>query len=141
MSKSIVIPAIAAGVLGVGFLFYLSRPAAFSPSTVQAGGTVFVRGKPKAGVRVTYHPQFNIGSVKFTPNGITNSQGNFTLSSGKPGDGAPAGEYVVTFDFPVLSSGGVENEIDLFEGKYSSATTSQWKVTVSANSQESFQLD
>ena len=44
------------------------------PSTVPVTGTVFVSGKPKAGVRVTYHPQFNIGAVKFTPNGITNSR-------------------------------------------------------------------
>ncbi len=120
-----------------------NRIDAFKPSTVQAGGTVLVGGKPKAGVRVTYHPQFNIGSVKFTPNGTTNSQGKFTLSSGKPGDGAPPGEYVVTFEFPVLSSGGVEQEIDLFKGKYSSPETnaSKWKVTVAEGSQENFRLD
>jgi hypothetical protein len=111
------------------------------PATVQVTGTVLVGGKPKAGVRVTFHPQFDIGAVKFTPNGTTNSQGNFTLSSGKPGDGAPRDEYVVTFDFPVLSSGGIEKEIDLFKGKYSDPASSRWKIKVTEKSQETFQLN
>jgi hypothetical protein len=111
------------------------------PSTVPVTGTVLVGGKPKAGVRVTYHPQFDIGAVKFTPNGITNSAGKFTLSSGKPGDGAPPGEYVVVFDFPVVTSGGIEKEIDLFKGKYSDPAASRWKVKVTKDSQETFQLN
>ena len=51
MNKSIVFSSVAAAVLGLGLLFFLGRSAAFNPSTVKAGGTVFVGGKPKAGVR------------------------------------------------------------------------------------------
>jgi hypothetical protein len=130
-------------IIGACFLLYryLNPIAAFQPSTVNAGGTVLVRGSPMAGIRVTYHPQFNIGKVKFTPNGITNSQGKFTLSSGKPGDGAPPGEYIVTFDYPFVTSDGVEQEIDLFKGEYSNPATSQWKVKIKKDSQETFQLN
>ena len=123
------------------FLYFLTRPTSFKPSTVQTKGTVLVNGRPRAGVRVTYHPQFDIGPVKFTPNGMTNAQGNFTLSSGQPGDGAPPGEYLVTFDFPVLRSGGIEEEVDLFKGKYSSPEKSKWRVKVAQDSQETFNLD
>jgi hypothetical protein len=121
--------------------YYRNRMVEFAPSTVPAQGTVLVGGKPRAGIRVTYHPQFDIGSVKFTPNGTTDSKGKFTLSSGKPGDGAPAGEYIVTFEFPALKPGGIEEEIDLFKGKYSSPEASKWRVKVEENSQETFQLD
>src|SRR5262249_5043139 len=108
MQKTIAYSAAAVAVVFVAcilFSYFHNRIVPFAPSTVPAQGTVLVRGKPKAGVRVTYHPQFNIGAVKFTPNGTTDARGKFTLSSGKPGDGAPRGEYVVTFEFPVLSSG------------------------------------
>jgi hypothetical protein len=86
---------------------FITRTDAFEPETVHAAGIVLVRGSPLAGVRVSYHPQFDIGTVKFIPNGITNKEGRFTLSSGKPGDGAPPGEYIVTFDYPFVTSDGV----------------------------------
>jgi hypothetical protein len=110
-------------------------------STVPAGGAVRIRGAPMAGVRVTYHPQFKMGKITLNPNGVTDSEGKFTLSCDKPGNGAPAGDYIVTFDFPYVTSDGIEEEIDLFEGKYSNPITSQWKVTVRRDSQETFQLD
>ena len=47
----------------------------------------------------------------------------------------------VSSEFPVLSSGGVEVETDLFKGKYSSPSTSKWKIKVEENSQETFRLD
>ena len=82
-----------------------------------------------------------IGSVKFNPNGTQAPKENSLSVAANPATGVPPGEYVVTFDFPVLKSGGIEEEIDLFKGKYSSPTTSKWKVEVRTNSQEQFQLD
>jgi hypothetical protein len=35
----------------------------------------------------------------------------------------------------------VEEEIDLFEGKYSNPAMSKWKVTVKKGLQETFQLE
>jgi hypothetical protein len=144
MRKLIIYSTIAAVLMFVAYLlmsYFSNRIVPFTPSTVSAQGTVLIGGKPWAGVRVTYHPQFDIGAVKFTPNGTTDAQGKFTLSSAKPGDGAPPGEYIVTFAYPVLSSGGIEEEIDLFKGKYSDPAASQWKIEVKENSDEFFQLD
>ncbi len=48
-----------------------------APRTVPVTGSVRLNGKPVAGVRVTFHPQFDIGPVKFTPNGETDKEGRF----------------------------------------------------------------
>lgn len=127
-------------LVAVYFAFFQGRSGAFEVDTVPAGGTVLLNGKPKAGIRVIYHQQSDDGRVKCFPNGTTNAEGKFTLSSALPGDGAPPGEYIVTFDFPYVINGPIEEEVDLFKGKYSDPTKSQWKVKVEANSQETFQL-
>ena len=140
--KPVVLAAIAIVVVVAALYFAFFRgPTSFKPDTVPAGGSVLLKGKPKAGIRVTYHPQFDVGHVKFTPNGTTNAEGKFNLSSARPFDGAPPGEYIVTFDFPYIPSGPIEEEVDLFKGKYSDPAKSQWRVKVESNSQETFQLD
>lgn len=143
--KPAIIAAIAVPILFiVVYLVFSGRhqPVAFNPSTVPAEGTVLLKGKPVAGIRVTYHPQFDVGRVKFTPNGTTNPEGKFVLGSARPNDGAPPGEYIVTFDYPYTKTDGpIEEETDWFKGKYSDPAKSPWKVKVEANSQESFQLD
>src|SRR5262245_65058575 len=63
------------------------------PSTVPVTGSVLVNGKPVAGITVKFHPQFDMGSVKFIPNAMTDKDGRFTLNTAAPGDGAPKGEY------------------------------------------------
>jgi hypothetical protein len=125
----------------VYFAFFRGRVVPFEPDTVPAAGTVLLNGKPRAGIRVTYHPQFSLGRMKFTPNGTTDAAGKFTLGTARYNDGVPPGEYVVTFDFPYTTSGPIEEEIDLFKGKYSDPGKSQWKITVKDQSQEAFKLN
>jgi hypothetical protein len=69
-----------------------------APRTAPVSGIVMVKGKPVAGVKVTFHPQFDMGKVKFTPSGETGKDGRFTLSTAAPSDGAPPGDYLVTFE-------------------------------------------
>ena len=57
-----------------------------APKTVAVQGTVLYQGKPLDGVRVTLHPQFDMGPVKFCPSGISDAQGRFTLSTGARDD-------------------------------------------------------
>jgi hypothetical protein len=77
-------------------------------------GTVHVGGKPQEGIRVVFHPLFDIGEMKCTPNGLSGPDGTFSLGSYKTGDGAPAGPYAVTIDWPIA-----ENEDgDQLGGRY-----------------------
>lgn len=104
------------------------------PKTAPVRGAVTFKGKPATGIVVKFNPQFDIGRVKFTPSGETGPDGKFTLSTGAPGNGAPPGEYVVTFEKPRVVSdrknSGIETEVDDLKGKFSDAGQSKWKVTV-----------
>ena len=103
-----------------------------APRTEPVSGTVLLKGKPAAGVRVTFHPRFDMGAVKFTPSGLTNKEGRFTLCTAAADDGAPRGDYAVTFE---LMQGGADKmgrdiEVDAWKGKYGDPDKSPWKVTV-----------
>ena len=115
-----------------------------APRTVPTSGTVLFKGKPAEGVKVTLHPKFNMGSVKFTPNGVTGKDGRFTLSTAAPGDGAPPGEYSATFELlrPGADKRGLDTEFDVWKGKYANPDTAP-KVTVGSSDTtlEPFRLD
>jgi 5-hydroxyisourate hydrolase-like protein (transthyretin family) len=106
---------------------------------------VLLKGKPAAGVKVTFHPKFDMGAVKFTPSGLTDKNGRFTLSTAAPSDGAPPGEYAVTFELPQVTADkvGREIEVDAWKGKYGDPATDRWKVTIrnGENDLEPFKLD
>jgi hypothetical protein len=116
-----------------------------APRTVPVSGTVLVNGKPAAGIKVTFHPQFNMGSVKFTPNGLTDKDGRFILSTAAPGDGAPRGDYAVTFELMqgATDERGLDTEVDAWKGKHADPARSSWKVTIKRgdNVLEPFNLD
>jgi hypothetical protein len=111
------------------------------PSTVPVNGVVKYKGKPLQGVRVTLHSQTETAKSGFIPSGQTGPDGKFTLSTGAPGNGAPPGTYVVTFEKPEIT-GSVETEVDAFRGKYSDPAKSEWTVTIEKgeNSLQPFEL-
>lgn len=117
------------------------------PKTVPVTGKVMLKGKPAAGVRVKFHPQFDIGEIKYVPEGETSADGSFVLSTGAPGNGAPPGDYAVTFEKPEIESARksnyLETEIDRFQGKYADPEDTPWTVTIDAgeNRLEPFELD
>jgi hypothetical protein len=96
-------------------------------------GTVQVKGKAVAGVKVSFHAQFDMGSVKFTPSGLTDKEGRFTLTTAVQNDGAPRGDYLVTFE--MLQAGadkrGQDIEVDVWKGKYGDPARGE-KVTVTS---------
>lgn len=116
-----------------------------APRTAPVAGTVLVKGKPAAGVMVTFHPQFDMGSVKFTPNGQTGKDGRFILSTAAPSDGAPPGEYKVTFELlrTTADKRGLDTEVDQWKGKYADPEKSDFKVTIQKgdNALEAFRLE
>jgi hypothetical protein len=91
---------------------------------VPATGKIMYRGKPIPNARVTFHPveSLNAGGAVApsapgkdaappplvrTPFAVVKEDGTFELSTLKPGDGAPEGEYAVTVSWtgekPVVS--------------------------------------
>lgn len=116
------------------------------PSTAPVSGVVKYKGKPLQGIRVTLHPQTVSAKPAFIPTGQTGPDGRFKLSTGAPGNGAPPGTYVVTFEKPEIgspaSTGSIETEIDAFGGKYSDPAKSQWTITIEKgeNSLQPFEL-
>ncbi|MFO0799314.1 MAG: hypothetical protein U0804_17745 [Gemmataceae bacterium] len=103
-----------------------------APRTHPVSGTVTYKGKAAAGVKVSFHPQFDMGAVNFVPSATTGQDGKFSLSTAAPNDGAPAGDYVVTFE--LLKAGtdkrGLDVEVDAWKGKYGDPAASDKKVTV-----------
>lgn len=118
------------------------------PKTVVpvSGSVVFkpARGKTLDGVKVTFHPQFNMGSVQWQPYGTTDKAGKFTLSTGGANNGVPPGEYKVTFELIVATADkyGRDTEVDAWKGKYADLNTAR-TVTIgsTATTLEPFKLD
>lgn len=102
------------------------------PRTAATSGTVTFKGKPVSGVKVSLHPQFDMGPNKFTPHGVTSKDGRFSLSTGHPNDGAPPGEYIATFELiqDTTDGRGTEIEVDAWKGKYGDPASSYHKVTI-----------
>ncbi|WP_020473460.1 hypothetical protein [Zavarzinella formosa] len=113
------------------------------PPIAQVHGKALYRGKPLEGILVQFHPLFDMGSVKFIPEGKTAADGTFAIESGHKG--APVGEYAVTFTYPDPSydpqDGGTP--ADRWKGRYSSKDKSRFKVKVKEgeNQLETFQID
>lgn len=105
-------------------------------------GRVKINGKPTPMVVVNFQ---NVrtdvpGRNARYPVGVTDEFGNFHLSTNGNGDGALAGEYVVTFEW--LSANDASAK-DLLEGRYSNPKTSKYQVRVEPgpNNLEPFELE
>lgn len=95
-------------------------------------GTVKVDGKAPEGARVVLSPVNPSGPDAITPNGAVKSDGSFTVTTYKAGDGAPPGEYVVTvvwfkYDESIQGTGP-----NVLPEQYASPKTSPIKATVAA---------
>ncbi len=90
--------------------------------------------QPAVGFRVVFHPLLEQEGPRFAPAGITDENGEFQLQSYRPNDGAPAGDYVVTFSWPQSIStedpDDAPRQIDRLRGRYDDPRKSQFRVTV-----------
>ena len=71
-------------------------------------GQVLVKGKAAKDVEVTFHPTDS--DQQSRPHGVTDAEGKFRMRTNRDGDGAPAGEYVVTLYWPKLSDKPLADE-------------------------------
>jgi len=100
-----------------------------------AQGKVLVRDRPAEGATVVF---YRIGDVKApgipAPNGTTDSQGVYNLSTYGAGDGAPEGEYKVCITWPEPLPPNVresaEGPKDRLGGRYSDPQKSKLTAKV-----------
>ena len=116
-------------------------------SSVQ--GKVLYKKAPIKGVLVTFHPKGADPITAIRPTGFTSEDGTFTLTTGQK-QGAPAGEYIVTFMCPrdvapkhkrAFDQTPVET-VDFFNGAFANAKQSSYKAEIKpgANNLAPFEL-
>lgn len=117
----------------------LSIAAAFAagcdgsgPKLYKVRGTVQVDGKPASDALVFLHRQGRSNLNEPVPYGRANANGEFVVTSVVEGDGALAGDYVITVAWPDMSKApnGNGERPDLLRGTYDKAATSTIKATV-----------
>ena len=106
-------------------------------------GKVIVNGQPAAGAQVVLFPVDEIlrASDHPLPTGVTDENGVFTLGSYAVGDGAPAGEYLVTIVWSVEVISDPNNPetppaVDRLQDRYAEPDQSGLQVTISAGPTE-----
>jgi hypothetical protein len=104
-------------------------------------GKVFYRGKPAAGVDVYFHPVREQDAKAQRPHGKTDANGEFQLTTRRRNDGAPGGDYQVTFFWAAAEN--VEEPEDRLKGRYLNPRQSRWLVVVKPgdNEMEPFLLE
>lgn len=101
-------------------------------------GRLLIDGKAEPMVTVQLNrvggPDEKAGTSKLlTVSGFTDPEGNFNIGTydrGPDADGAPDGEYTVTFLWGQIGLMSGRYEGDKFEGKYADPEKSKWPVTV-----------
>jgi len=103
-------------------------------------GKVVVRGAPAAGAKVVFYTTGLQDPRTPIPQATAGDDGAFQLTSYQPGDGAPAGEYRVTIEWPAPLPPGVNPEMygpqDRLGGRYATPDKSGLTATVSEGNNE-----
>jgi len=97
-------------------------------------GTVMVDGKPAEQIQIALHDKVGPDNKQPTyPQGYTDASGKIRISTYADGDGAPAGEYNVTFswqEYNAMSRGFAGP--DKLNKKYSDPMTTTTRLTLGA---------
>lgn len=107
-------------------------------------GVVTLDGKPIEGARLTLISLQGQQPGDITPNGISDAEGKFQISTYSVGDGAPDGAYAITVSWPeIRNAGGSEPEYgkERLPRKYQQPEQSGFVVTVSEDLQEPVKLE
>lgn len=95
-------------------------------------GELFINGEPAYGAKVFFFPVDAPKDPRANcPLGQVNEAGQFALSTYGEGDGAPAGEYIVCFEWPNKHAlKGTFEGSDRLGGKYYNKADSTYRFTV-----------
>jgi hypothetical protein len=88
-----------------------------------ASGQLLINGKPAKDAVLTFYLDGYKGDRTILPQGWTDENGHFVLSTYKQGDGAPAGDYKVSVRWPTTRKGFGMGP-DALQGKYSDQNAS-----------------
>lgn len=101
-------------------------------TTYPIKGQVFIDDKPGYGVTVRFNPKKEDVKNYTVTQGLVDQEGNFVITTYKTGDGAPEGEYTLTFtQRDMVNVRLFEREPpDLLGGKYADPRTSEFVITV-----------
>ncbi len=114
--------------------------AARRPKTYPASGRVLWNGEPTEGVIVSLDAKsHNLSAV-----GRTDSTGNFTLNTFKPGDGSVAGEHGVRMEKIEIAGYTANNnpiEVSVMPALYADAKTSGLTATVVEKGKNEFTFE
>lgn len=103
--------------------------------TIPVTGEVFVGGKAAEGVMVKFVPTAGMDTAQPTEtNAMTDDKGKFAASTYQLGDGAPAGEYRLTFTWPQLNKMSMSFDGDSLKGKYEDPKKSDYTINVQSGS-------
>jgi hypothetical protein len=94
---------------------------------------VYVDGKPAHELQVYFHPAEGAEKGGRSLYGMTDEHGVFTLNTYVAGDGVPAGEYIVTFEWCERGKGLQQANFtgpDRLKKKYANPQDSKFRVTV-----------
>ncbi len=123
-------------VLGLVLLFGGAFQLSAEPTLYAVKGKVLVNGEPAENLNVAFHPVDGDKNL-FCPVGRTNSKGIFHLRTRSDSDGAPAGEYRVTFVWPDGSIDECDcpdpSLHDRLKGLYAKADQSTFQVRVGSS--------
>lgn len=86
-------------------------------------GQVLANGQPANGARVVFYHLSDWGERAIVPEAWTEEDGSFVLETYSLKDGAPAGDYQVTVEWPAYGRGKRRGP-DKFGNKYAKAETS-----------------
>lgn len=103
-------------------------------ATYPVEATVTFRGAPIPGAFLTLHPKQPLPEVP-PPRASVAADGALKVSTYNSGDGAPAGEYIVTVEWykPIKNGPDVVPGPNVLPRKYASPQTSGLSVTVAAD--------
>ena len=136
-------PPVRRGLALAGLLLLLAgcKAREEGPPCYPVRGKVLFRGKPAADVDVFFHPAGDADPRAARPHGKTDAAGEFRLTTRRLDDGAPEGEYLVTFFWAAAQD--VEEPPDRLQGKYQDPKASRWRVRVKPgdNDLEPFRLE
>jgi hypothetical protein len=130
-------------VLALGLLLALGCSGGGSKAVYPVQGQAFKGSQPLVGAIIALHPLGGEDKEDRTrPNGTVADDGSFQLTTYRPNDGAPEGEYAVTviwLDKPRGSEliGGGESRgtpADRLKGAYATPATTKLRATVKSGS-------
>jgi hypothetical protein len=99
-----------------------------------AKGQVLVNGQPAKGVMVIFHHVGDWGDKTIVPQGLTDDEGRFVLATYGVEDGAPAGDYKVTIEWPAFRR--KKSAPDKLGGRFAKAETSGLTAHIESSDNE-----